>query len=166
MGPQKSLDDRSGTTTLVYQIQVPGMIHDLWVLSRPWSLIGNLVADPRLRQFDSRWPQTLTLRTALSDRQIDLAIRQMLCRDRQIHLAPDAALRAILRSALRCGRTLLKENLCCLLELSKPNCIIEVTELFSVNRCILCLLLCSISGCELLKSRAQAAKMLHRNTDS
>ena len=62
----------------MYQIQLPGLIHDFWVLSRPWSLIGNLVADPRLRRFDSRWPQTLTLCAALSDRQIDLAIRQML----------------------------------------------------------------------------------------
>ena len=58
------------------QIQVPGLLQICGVLSRPWSLIGNLVADPRLRcRFHSRWPQTLTPCAALSDRQIDLAIR-------------------------------------------------------------------------------------------
>ena len=75
------------------------------VLSRPWSLIGNLVADPRLRRFDSRWLQTLTLCAALGC-QIDLAIRQMLRCDRQIDLAPDAALRAI------CAALCVAEELC------------------------------------------------------
>ena len=47
------------TGTLVSTIQVPGLLFIFGVLSRPWSLIGNLVADPRLCRFDSRWPQTL-----------------------------------------------------------------------------------------------------------
>ena len=64
--------------TLVSIIQVPGLLFIFRVLSRPWSLIVNLVADLRLRRFDSRWPQTLMRCAAcatLSDRQI-----------RQIHL--------------------------------------------------------------------------------
>ena len=63
--------------TLVSIIEVPGRLLIFGFLSRPWSLIVNLVADPRVRRFDSRWPQTLmrcTACVALSDRQIDLAI--------------------------------------------------------------------------------------------
>ena len=56
-----------------------------------------------------------------------------------------------LRCTLRCGTPLLKENLFSLLELSKTNCTIQVSEFFSVNRCVLRLMLWSISGCELLK---------------
>ena len=33
-------------TTLVHKIQVLGLLFIFGVLSRPWSLIGNLVADP------------------------------------------------------------------------------------------------------------------------
>ena len=64
------------TGILVSTIQVPGPLFIFGVLSRPWSLIVNLVADPRLRRFDSRWPQTLmccAACAALSDRQMDLA---------------------------------------------------------------------------------------------
>ena len=59
----------------MYQIQVPGLINDFLVLSRPWSLIGNLVANRRLRRFDSRWPQTLTLAVRCTERSPDAALR-------------------------------------------------------------------------------------------
>ena len=85
-------------STLVYKIQVPGLLCFFGFLSRPWSLIGNLVADSRPGRFDASWPQTWTRYAALrccpalpfGNRHIDLAV------------AGDAALRSPDRSGTRC----------------------------------------------------------------
>ena len=104
----RSLRSGTGGATLVSIIEVPGRLLIFGFSSRPWCLIVNLVADPRLRRFDSRWPQTLmrcAACAALSDR----------------------------RCALRCGRTLQKEIHCSLFELLKTNYITQISELFSVH---------------------------------
>ena len=44
--------------TLLSRIEVPSLLLIFGVFSLPWSLIGNLVANPRTGRFDSRWPQT------------------------------------------------------------------------------------------------------------